>query len=85
VNFKIGLILFVISGVGLRISKEIGNEIDLETFGQLVEKMTRENYQKVRRNPKTYNKAEIENVITDLFADFYSLDKSKLKREATFV
>jgi len=85
VNFKIGLIILAISVVGLRISKELGNEIDLETFGQLIERMTRENYLKVRRNPETYNKTEIENIITDLFADFYDLDKSKLKRDATFV
>jgi acyl carrier protein len=85
VKFEIGFILFVISVIGLWSSKKLGNELDVKTLGQLAEKMTRENYLKVRRNPLTYNKTEIEKIITDLFADFYSLDKSKLKRDATFV
>ena len=85
VKFEIGFILFVISVIGLWSSKKLGNELDVKTLGQLVEKMTRENYLKVRRNPLTYNKTEIEKIITDLFADFYSFDKLKLKRDATFV
>lgn len=62
-----------------------GNELDLQTVGQVAEKMTRENYLKSRRNPKTFNKNEIEKLLTEWFSNDLDLDKSKLTREAKFV
>ena len=47
--------------------------------------MTRENYLKSRRNSKTFNKNEIEKVLTDWFSNDLDLDKSKLTRDAKFV
>ncbi len=46
---------------------------------------TRENYLKSRRNPNTFNKNEIEKVLTDWFSNDLDLDKSKLTRDAKFV
>ena len=84
-NWQIGLIALVFSIVGLWFANKVGNELDLQTVGQVAEKMTRENYLKSRRNPKTFNKKEIEKILTDWFSNDLDLDKSKLTREAKFV
>ncbi|OSY88055.1 hypothetical protein WH52_08485 [Tenacibaculum holothuriorum] len=78
---------FALAGLGLSIgglwlATKTGNELDLKTVGQLAKKMTRENYIKSRRNPKTYNDNEIEKVLTDWFSNDLVIDKSKLTREA---
>lgn len=84
-NWQIGLLGLTFSIAGLSLASKIGNELDLLTVGQVAEKITRENYLKSRRNPKTFNKNEIENVLTDWFSNVLDLDKSKLTREAKFV
>lgn len=84
-NWQIGLLGLLVSIAGLWFANKIGNELDLQTVGQVAKKMTRENYLKSRRNPKTFNKKEIEKVLTDWFSNDLDLDKSKLTREAKFV
>ncbi|MGY4384993.1 hypothetical protein ACVWYN_002029 [Pedobacter sp. UYP24] len=84
-NWKIGASGFSISVIGLWLANKVGKEIDLTTLGQLAEKMTRENYIKSRRNPKTFNKKEVEAVLTDWFADQFDLEKTKLTRCAKLV
>ena len=84
-KWEYGLLGLGISFSGLWFSNKIGNELDVQTVGQLAEKMTRENYMKSRRNPKTVNKNEIEKLLTEWFIDDLGLDKSKLTREAKFV
>jgi acyl carrier protein len=84
-NWQIGLSGLVFSIAGFWFANKIGNELDLQTVGQVAEKMKRENYLKSRRNPKTFNKNEIEKVLTDWFSNDLDLDKSKLTREAKFV
>lgn len=84
-NWQIGLLGLVISIGGLWIATKVGNELDLQTVGQVAEKMTRENYLKSRRNPKTINKKEIEKVLIDWFSNDLDLNKSKLTRDAKFV
>jgi|SRR5690606_30403182 len=84
-NWQIGLSGLVFSIAGFWFANKIGNELDLQTVGQVAEKMTRENYLKSRRNPKTFNKNEIEKVLTDWFSNDLDLDKNKLTREAKFV
>jgi len=83
--WQIGLSGLVFSIAGFWFANKIGNELDLQTVGQVAEKMTRENYLKSRRNPKTFSKKEIEKVLTDWFSNDLDLDKSKLTREAKFV
>jgi hypothetical protein len=83
-NWQIGLSGLSFSIVGLWFAYKIGNELDLQTVGQVAEKMTRENYLKSRRNTKTFNKNEIEKVLTDWFSNDLGLDKSKLTKEAKF-
>ena len=84
-NWQIGLSGLLLSIAGFKFANKIGNELDLQTVGQVAEKMTRENYLKSRRNPKTFNKNEIEKILTDWFSADLGLDKSKLTREAKFV
>ena len=81
-DWQKGLLGLAISIGGIWFAHKIGNELDVQTIGQVAEKMTRENYLKSRRNSKTFNKNEIEKVLIDLFSNELRLDKSKLIREA---
>lgn len=84
-NWQIGLFGLVFSIAGFWLTSKIGNELDLQTVGQVAEKMTRENYLKSRRNPNTFNKKEIEKVLTEWFSYDLCLDKSGLNRESKFI
>ncbi len=68
----------------LWLSHKVGKELDLETVGEVAEKMTRENYLKSRRNPNTFNRREIEKVLTEWFCENLYLEKSELTRETEF-
>ncbi len=81
-NWQIGLAGLVCSNAGLWFARKFGNILDLQTVGQVVKKMTRESYLKSRRNPSTFNKSEIEEILVDLFSNDLGIDKSKLTREA---
>jgi acyl carrier protein len=79
-----GLIGLVLTIIGLGIADKIGNELDLKTVGELTKKITREHYLNSRRNSNTFNKNEIEKVLTEWFITEFDLDKSKLTRTAKF-
>jgi hypothetical protein len=81
-NWQIGLVGFTVSIFSLWFIKRIGNELDLESVGQIAEKIVRENYFKSRRNKNTFNKNEIEKVLTDLFCYELRLDKETLTRDS---
>jgi hypothetical protein len=85
IYWQIGLLGLAFSIAGLRLGSKVGNNLDLQTVGQIAEKMTRIQYLKSRRNSKTFNKNEIEKVLTDWFSYDLGIDKSKLTREAKFV
>lgn len=79
--WQFGLAGLGISIGGLWLAGKTANELDLKTVGQLAEKMTRENYLKSRRNPKSYNDNEVEKVLTDWFSNDLGIDKTKLTRD----
>lgn len=81
-SWQLGLGGIGLSIGGLWIAFKVGNELDLKTVGQVAKKMTRENYLKSRRNPKTFNENEIERVLIDWFSNDLVIEKSKLIREA---
>ena len=81
-NWQFGLLGLGFSISGFWVAHKIGNEFDVQTIRQVVEKMTRENYIKARRNASTFNKNEVEKALTDLFSADLDLEKSKLSREA---
>lgn len=84
-NWKIGLSGITLSMVGFWVADKVGNELDLQTVAQVVEKMARENYLKSRRNPKTFNKKEIEKALVNWFADEFGLEEGELTREAKLI
>ncbi|SDC42222.1 acyl carrier protein [Niabella drilacis] len=84
-DWQTGLAGLVFSIAGFWFANKTGNELDLKTLGQVADKMTREHYLKSRRSPRTFNKKEIEKVLTDWFSNDLGLDKSELTREAKFV
>jgi len=84
INRQLGISGLMLSIGGIWFSNKMGNELDLKTVRHLAEKMARENYLKSRRNPSTFNKSEIEKLLTDWFSFDLGLDKSKLTRDANF-
>lgn len=83
-SWRLGLGSLAFSVAGFRIASKLGNEMNVTTVGQLAEKMVRENYIKSRRNPKTINKKEIEDVLKNWFCDELALNKEKLTRDTEY-
>mgnify|MGYP000673678948 CR=1 FL=1 len=85
INPQFGLYGIIVSILGFILSIKLGNTLDLNTVGQLSEKITREHYNQSRRSPNTYNEQEIENVLIDLFSKDLDIDKVNLKRESSLI
>lgn len=84
IDWKIGLgglMFFILSN---RLATITANEIDAQTVRELVNKLTRENYRKMRRNPDTINRKEITEQVKMLFSEGLALEPSALHSEATF-
>ncbi|WP_298766899.1 hypothetical protein [uncultured Polaribacter sp.] len=81
-DYRIAIIGICIAFFGLWATNKLGKELNLENVGDLAKKMKRENYLKSRRNSKTINKSEIEEIIIDLFSIELSLNKSELTRKS---
>jgi hypothetical protein len=84
-HWLLGLLGLAFSITVLNLVYKMGNELDLQTVGEVTEKIKREHYLKSRRNRKTFNRNEIVQVLTDLFSKELDLEKSKLNRESKFV
>ena len=84
INLKFGILGIGISVLGFKLANQFGKEIEMKSIRELVEKMTSENYLKVRSNQNTINRKELKNVITDWFAENLGIEKNELK-QATFV
>ena len=78
----VGLIFFLTSGIVA--NRYFARELELLTVRELVEKISRENYFKVRRNQQNLNRVEIEKIVISLFSGELYLEKTSLTREATF-
>lgn len=84
-SWEFAVLGITFSVFGFWLSAKTANEIKLETVGQLAEKMTRENYLKSRRNPKTYNRSEIEEILIDWVSIEFDLEKRVLTRDAKVI
>ena len=84
-SLLIAIIVFVLSIIVLKLAHETGNELDVEIVGDVVKKMTRENYLKSRRNPGTFNKNEMENILIDRFCDYFAEGDDLITRESKIV
>ncbi|KMQ70178.1 hypothetical protein [Chryseobacterium koreense] len=77
------LTYLVISGIILfflyKITFETAREFRLSTFGELAKEITKENYFKSRRSPKTINKSEFKNIVIDWFSERLDIEKDKLQ------
>ena len=85
IKWQFGLIGILFFMVGVNIAKKFGEELDLNTVGELAEKMASENYLKSRRNATTVNRKEIVDKIRNLFINDLALRASVLTRESTFI
>ncbi len=84
IQWPIGLSGVVLSIAGFWIANKLGKELDVQTIGEVTENMIRENYLQSRRNPNTFNRQEVEKVLTDIFSKDLILNKSELTRDANF-
>ena len=82
---KVAVIGLLISALAAIIATKTGNTLQVATIRDCVEKMTRENYLKSRRNSGTFNREEITKQVQKIFLDGLALPASALNREATFV
>jgi acyl carrier protein len=69
---------------GLVLAGKFGKELKVKTLGDLSEKIAREHYLKCRRDASTINRAEVNQKIKELFADYLDVEPSALTKEARF-
>jgi len=82
--WQLALLGLTFSIATLWFANKLGNELDVKTIGDVVEKMTMDNYVKSRRDSKTYNTNEIESVLSSLFCKYLSIERDKLTRDSKF-
>ena len=82
--WQVALAGLCFSFIAFKVSSKLANEFDQNSVRQVVYKITRENYLKVRHTPGTLNKTEIKQIVLDLFSHDLDLDKSVLTNQATF-
>ena len=78
VSFKIGVLGIAFSVLGLYLCK-YGKELQLKTLRDLVEKITTDNYLKLRKQSNTVNKSELKNIIINWFSENTMIKKERLK------
>lgn len=84
VFWQAGLIGLVFSIICSAVVTKFGNELDLLTVGQFVNKISREHYLKSRRISTTANKKEIAQKVKDLFIADLGIEEHQLTRQASF-
>lgn len=86
ISGPVGVAGILLTILGFQVADRFAsNTLRLQTVGQAARQLTRENYLQVRRNPHTFNRAEVGKVLTDLFSTELALDEDLLRREARFV
>jgi acyl carrier protein len=83
-SLLLGLSGLIFSGIAINITHKLGKELNVATLGQLAEKLSREHYLDVRRNPSTINQTEITQNIKALFKEYLDLEDDALTRDARF-
>lgn len=84
VNWKVGLLAFVVDFLCLTMANYFATEFAVTTLGQVAEKMALKHYRASRRNPGTINKKEAAGTIKKIFSQSLLLPESALEREASF-
>jgi hypothetical protein len=83
-SWQAGAIGIGFSILVMAITFKFGKEIELTTVGELVEKIAREHYRKVRRNSSTVNRNEVVQKVKELFMTDLELEQESLTRESRF-
>ncbi|AWA31092.1 hypothetical protein HYN48_13900 [Flavobacterium magnum] len=68
-SWKIGLLGFLLSIIGLKLGEIFGKELHLKTVADIVKYVSRENYVNSRRNSTTFNRNETEALLTEWFRE----------------
>lgn len=76
VNVPIGLLGLTLSIAGFWLAGKFGNELGLQTIGQVAQEMATKNYLKSRRNPNTANPKEIKEILVYWFGRDLGLPKA---------
>ncbi|MGK4568163.1 hypothetical protein [Flavobacterium sp. 3HN19-14] len=79
IDLKIGILGCLFSIFSIYLSNRFAKEIRIKNVKQLVEKITNENYLKVRKKQNTVNKSELKKVLIEWFADNACIEKEKLE------
>lgn len=83
-SLKFGFIGMMSSLIGNSIAYKFGKEPELNSIGELAEKMGRESYVNSRRNKETVNRFEVIRKLKQLFSRDLGLELDTLTREAAF-
>ncbi len=83
-SWQAGLFGITFSITAMKVAFKLGKELDLITVGELAEKLSREYYKKVRRNPSSVNRNEVVRTVKELFMKDLDLEEGALTRESTF-
>jgi hypothetical protein len=80
----IGYIGMIVAITGLILSGKFGKELKVKTLGDLSEKIAHEHHLKCRRDASTVNRAEVNEKVKALFADYLDVEPAALTKEARF-
>lgn len=80
ISWKLGITGLILSIFSLFLSYKMGNILEEKTIGGVVKRMVRENYLKSRRNNTTFNKREIEHILSEWFSKELSINLNDLNR-----
>ena len=83
-NWKIAIVGIAFVLFALKLANTFGKDLELETVRQLTEKAVRDHYIGMRRSQLTINRAEILDIIKDIFRHDLDIEKKYLTRDATF-
>lgn len=70
--------------LGLILAGKFGKELKVKTLGDLSEKIAREHFLKCRRDAATVSRAEVNEKVKTLFAEYFDVEPAALTKQARF-
>lgn len=83
--WKIAIAGIIFSITSIKIVSYFGKEFIVDNVGQLAKKISIEAYMCSRSDVETFNKKEVEVILTEWFVEEFALDKSKFTSESKFI
>jgi acyl carrier protein len=80
-KMQYSLTCIIFSLIGFWLANKTGSELKLKTVEQMAKEMTRTNYLKSRRNPLTFHKMEVEEILKGFFVIELGLDRNQITKE----